>query len=236
MISRSRFYRMSRAFIVAIGLVGVGSGCGSGTGDIANVDSQGESIICFGDSITEGVGAPANRGYPAVLASLLGSPIINAGRRGDTTYNAITRLEKEVLAKNPFLVIVEFGGNDMLKRIPSEETFRNLAQVIERIQEHGAMVLLVGVESDFPFSSSGYRRSYAELSRRYHTALIPNILEGILSNPDYKSDSIHPNEAGYRLIAGRIYDAVRPLLERNVALTQRGRTRRMSRAAGRAMR
>jgi lysophospholipase L1-like esterase len=42
--------------------------------------------------------------------------------------------------------------------------------------------------------------------------LIPRVLKGILSDRKLKSDSIHPNGAGYRLMAERILKQVRPLL------------------------
>jgi lysophospholipase L1-like esterase len=58
---------------------------------IRNLRSAGETIICFGDSLTEGVGAGSGEDYPSILSRLLVMPVINAGQRGDTTAEALAR-------------------------------------------------------------------------------------------------------------------------------------------------
>ncbi len=77
--------------------------------DVQNLGSVGKNIISFGDSLTEGVGAREGKSYPTLLAEGLGRPIINAGRRGDTTTAGLSRLERDVLGRNPRLVLVLFG-------------------------------------------------------------------------------------------------------------------------------
>src|SRR4029434_4564928 len=78
---------------------------------IRNIRSAGRTIICFGDRLTEGVRAEPGEDYTAVVARAPGLPIINAGRRGDTTAEALARISDAVLNKNPRLVIVLLGGN-----------------------------------------------------------------------------------------------------------------------------
>lgn len=58
---------------------------GENFAQIRNIRSAGETIICFGDSLTEGVGAAEGEDYPSALSRQLASPVVNAGRRGDTT-------------------------------------------------------------------------------------------------------------------------------------------------------
>src|SRR3990167_9273300 len=109
------------------------------------VSLEGKSIICFGDSITEGVGAGPGEDFPSLLAEKFGRPVINAGKGGETTYDALKRLPSDVLERNPGLVIVEFGGNDYLQKIPKEETFKNLEEIISKIQDRGATAVLAAV-------------------------------------------------------------------------------------------
>ncbi len=177
---------------------------------IKNLDSKGETIICFGDSITEGVGASKGKDYPSVLSQLLGVKVINAGKAGDTTYSALKRLEKDVLAKNPYLVIVELGGNDFLRRMPKEDTIKNLREIIIRIQERGAIVALVDVS--WGIFLSGYRKEFKKLAKELGCIFIPAILKGILNDPSRKYDWVHPNDEGYRLIAHRIYRYIAPYI------------------------
>ena len=58
----------------------------------------GETIVCFGDSLTYGTGAAQGLDYPAKLADMIGLPVINAGVPGDTTARALARID-DVMAK-----------------------------------------------------------------------------------------------------------------------------------------
>lgn len=178
---------------------------------VRNLHSQGENIICFGDSLTEGVGAAKGEDYPSGLARQLRYQVINAGRRGDTTADALSRLDQDVLGQNPRLVIVLLGGNDFLRQVPLSETRKNLEEIVQRIQERGAMAVLVGVR--LGLFTDEYGPVYKEIAKKHGALFIPEVLKGILSDPKSKSDSIHPNAAGYQLMAERILKQVKPLLE-----------------------
>lgn len=184
---------------------------GGSFGAIRNLQSRGENIICFGDSLTEGVGAGNREDYPSLLARQMPYPVINAGRRGDTSADGLSRLERDVLGRNPRLVIVLFGGNDFLRQIPLSESRKNLEEIVRRIQEHGAMVLLVGLR--LGLFTDEYGPLYEEIAEKHGALYIPQVLKGILSDPKLKSDSIHPNGAGYQVMAERILEQVKPLLE-----------------------
>ena len=74
------------------------SGCGGERFDsVRNLGSAGETIVCFGDSLTEGVGAGSGEDYPTVLSRELMMPVVNAGRRGDTTARALERISASVM-------------------------------------------------------------------------------------------------------------------------------------------
>ena len=72
------------------------------------------------------------------------------------------------------------------------------------------MVVLVGVQPGL-FGDEA-REEYRKIARARRTAFVPNILDGILAEPQFKSDEIHPNDAGYEKIAQRIANTVEPLL------------------------
>lgn len=194
-----------------VGLISSACERGGDFSAVRNLQSRGEGIICFGDSLTEGVGAGNGEDYPSVLARQLPYPVVNVGRRGDTSADGVSRLDRDVLERNPRLVIVLFGGNDFLRQIPTSETKKNLGEIVRRIQEHGAMVVLLGMR--LGLFTDEYGPLYEEIAERHGALLIPEILKGILSDPGLKSDSIHPNGAGYRLMAQRIVEKVKPLLE-----------------------
>ena len=179
------------------------SGCSP---HIKNLANNGQNIICFGNSITQGLGANEGESYPENLEKLTGKRVINSGVPGDTTLSALKRLEKDILGKNAFLVIVELGGNDFLRRIPKKTTLENLEIIILKIQKTGTAVALCDISSHFFLS--GYRNDFKRLARKTNSILIPKLLKGILDNPSLKYDRIHPNSKGYILIARRVYNEI----------------------------
>jgi len=186
------------------------SGCAKQ--EIKNADPAGTAIICFGDSLTLGYGAGPGEDYPAILAKLAGLPVINAGVDADTTFLALNRLKSDVLNKGARLVIVEFCGNDFIKKVPFEATISNLRQIIRYAQRQGALVALVDISAGFFLLE--YRVAYRKLAREEGAIFIPAILNGILTNPSMKSDFLHPNANGYKIVAERIYQAIRPYLKK----------------------
>lgn len=198
-------------YLFFIGFLLFACGRGADYSSVRNLGSPGENVICFGDSLTEGVGAGEGEDYPSILARHLQQPVINMGRRGDTAAQGLSRLERDVLNRNPRLVIVLFGGNDFLRRVPLSKTSRELEVIVKNIQQQGAMVILVGLK--LGLFTDEYGHVYKKILKKYGTLYIPCILKGILSDPKLKSDSIHPNSAGYRLMAERILKQLRPLLQ-----------------------
>ncbi len=172
--------------------------------------TSGSNIIAFGDSLVAGRGATDGHDFVSVLSGRIGVPIINAGRNGDTAGSALERLDEDVLARNPRVVIVLLGGNDFIRRVPTEETFDSLTTIVERIRRRGSAVVLVGLSVGFFTDSYGER--FEALARRASAGLVPDILGDIRGHPDRMSDAIHPNDAGYRMIADRIEPVLRDLL------------------------
>lgn len=179
------------------------------TDPIANYPSKGVDIVAFGDSLIEGVGSTEGNDFVSLLSKKVGKPIINLGRSGDTTADGITRLN-QLDKYNPKVVILLLGGNDHLKKAPVEETRRNLATLIENIQGRGAVVLLLGVRGGLlndPFDTE-----FEKLRDVYNTAFVPDVLDGLFGNAKYMSDAIHPNDAGYKMIAERVYPVLNKII------------------------
>ena len=181
-------------------------------GKVTNLDSRGSAVIAYGDSLTAGVGATPGEDYPSRLAQRTGVEILNAGVSGDTTASAWLRIDSDVLAHDPRIVIVGLGGNDFLRRMPVAETEANLRKIVRKIQAQGAMVVLLGFE--FPSLGPSYADMYERVADDEKFLLIPNLMEGILNNQSMKSDEIHPNARGYDLMAERVEGPLEKLIER----------------------
>lgn len=178
---------------------------------ITNDPPQGAAIIAFGDSLVEGVGAPPGSDFPSVLSRRLGVPILNRGISGDTSETALLRLSRDVLEEDPKIVIVLIGGNDVLRRIPPEETVRNVREIIRSIHEHGAAVILAGVRGGFFVDA--LKSNFQAIAEDTGSLYVPDVLQGLLGNSRFMSDAIHPNALGYEAIAEKMEPALRRLLE-----------------------
>ena len=179
---------------------------------IANLASRGTNIIAFGDSLTAGYGVIAGEDYPSRLAAITGIPIVNAGVNGDTTDSALARIDADVLTRDPRIVIVGLGGNDFLRGAPIATTEANLRTIIQKIHAAGAMVVVLGYK--FPTLQANYETMYERVAKDEQCLLVPDLLDGIESNPQLKSDEIHPNARGYQLIAERVAGPLQKLLRR----------------------
>jgi len=171
----------------------------------------GGNIICLGDSLTAGEGAAEGGDYPSQLSRLIGKPIINAGRSGDTTQMVLARLKKDVLERSPGIVLVMLGANDVLQKIPNETIFQNLKDIILSIQQEGALIIVAGF--NIPLVGRNLDAEFKKLTKGTGAILIPDILHDVLENRRHMSDHIHPNEAGYAIIAERFDEILKRYLD-----------------------
>jgi lysophospholipase L1-like esterase len=115
-----------------------------------------------------------------------------------------------VLSRDPRVVIVILGGNDLIRRVPREQTLENMSQIVERIRARGAGVILAPVSLGVVVDQ--YADGYDEIAERTSSVLVPDILDGILGQQGMTSDPIHPTDRGYELMAARIEPALRAML------------------------
>jgi acyl-CoA thioesterase I len=166
--------------------------------------------VAFGDSLTEGFGAGLGGDYPAQLSKALGVPIENLGKSGETSTDGLNRLA-EVEALIPRVVLLCFGGNDVLRGHSRERMLANLGTMIDRLQARGSFVVLIGIRSANLLGDEN-AGGFAALAEEKGTLHVPDILDGIITQPRLMTDYVHPNDAGYAKIAERIAEELRPLL------------------------
>ncbi len=180
--------------------------------EIINIQSTGTSIVAFGDSLVRGVGSTEGRDFISALADDVGEPIINLGKSGDTTLTALERIDT-IWEHNPKVVIVLLGGNDYLKRIPMTETFNNLDTIVNEIHAHGSAVLLLGVRGGLLRDT--YNDAFEDFAKDHKVGFVPNVLDGLIGNKEYMSDTIHPNDLGYAKVADKVFPVLQEMLEDN---------------------
>ncbi len=196
----------------ALAVVAVGSYWWAGAPPGPPPLDPGRDVIVFlGDSITSGHGLPLPLTFPHRVGDSLGVDIRNAGIPGDLTAGGLARLDRDVLAHRPKLVVVELGVNDAFRRLPAGQTLGNLRAIVRRIRQDGAGVLLVHIDPR-PIGPDNYRQGYKDLARAEGTWLVEDFLTGVA--PGLTTDGLHPNEEGHARLAARLEPVLREILAR----------------------
>lgn len=165
------------------------------------------TIVAFGDSLTAGPGVASNETYPAVVQQLLrdrghNATVYNDGVSGETSAGALQRVD-HVISHAPDIVILETGVNDILGGSDAQ-TANNLNAIIDELQANNITIILAGMEAFGEFG--GYRievqTMYPDIAAAQDVHFIPFFLRGVAGQPEYTlPDMVHPNAAGYRVIA-----------------------------------
>lgn len=174
----------------------------------AKVAGPARHILAFGDSLFAGYGLDRpDQSYPGQLQAALQSEgidarIANAGVSGDTTAAGLQRLDftLDSQSQTPDLVILELGGNDLLRGLPPEQTKANLAAMLEKLKARGIPVLLMGMRAP-PNGGLEFQRQfdaiYPALAKEYGAKLVPFFMESVYDKPELiQPDHVHPTKDG----------------------------------------
>ena len=179
-------------------------------------------LICFGDSLTAGYGTESGESYPDELQRLLDAQgynyhVVNLGVSGETTKDGLERVAG-VAARHPEIVVLEFGGNDGLRGLPLEQTQKNLAAMIERLQKSGAQVALAGISLPAEYGPEYVAKInaiYPALAKKYHVRLLPFLLKNVYGVPgDMQDDGHHATAQGNKQVAVNVEMLIKPMLRK----------------------
>lgn len=207
MFDRRKFLIASLS-LPALGLVG----CGKDTKKFNKLPPK-SLISALGDSLTFGYGVDKNQSYPTLLAQKSGWTVDNDGVSGDTTSDVLQRLPT-ILAKNPKLVLLGVGGNDVLRRTDPETTKANLLKIVNDLQSKAIAVVLIAqphLSASALFGKASDNPVYQEIAKKTGVPLLDNVWSEILSDNSLKSDQIHANAAGYAQFTDKLYQFLQEL-------------------------
>lgn len=193
--------------------------------ELAPLGSTEQRVVFMGNSITDSWA----RWFPEMFA---GKPYVGRGISGQTTPQMLVRFRQDVVALRPAVVVILAGTNDIAGNTgPSslEMIEDNIASMAEIARANGIRVVLSSVLPVFDYAwkpgvepaprivaLNAWIRAYAAKHNAvyldYHTAMADE-RQGLRA--DFTADGVHPNEAGYRVMA--------PLTERAIAQAMRRR-------------
>jgi acyl-CoA thioesterase-1 len=168
-------------------------------------------VVFLGDSLTAGLGLAEAQAFPALVERALekeGLPlrVLNAGVSGDTTAGGLSRLDW-LLGQKPEVVVVGLGANDGLRALPIEETEKNLREIVGRVREAGADVLLLGmrIPPNYGPYADDFAALYPRIAEEMEVPLVPFLLDGVGGVRELNlEDGIHPNAEGQKQVAATV--------------------------------
>lgn len=192
-------------FLLALLAVLLASAC---SGRKAEAIPRGAVVVVLGDSLTAGYGLDAGKSWTTHLAAASGWQVVNAGVSGDTVAQGQARLAALLEAHRPAAVLVELGGNDMLRRQPQRETVAGLEAIVDQVRAAGARPVLVATPAPSlagaVFRNLADAAFYAEIGKRRDVPVIEDAVADVLSQPELKLDQLHPNADGHRVLAAQV--------------------------------
>lgn len=169
-------------------------------------------ILAYGDSLTYGTGAAPTESYPAILEQLVGRRVDSSGVPGEVTAEGLSRLQGLLERGKPALLIICHGGNDLLRQMDKKQAADNIRAMVRLAKERGAAVVLIAVPS--PGIALSPPSFYREIAAEMAVPIEEHILTTVLADGSLRSDSIHPNAAGYWKIA----ESIAALLKKSGAI------------------
>jgi len=197
----------------------------------ASDDPKTLTVLALGDSLTAGYGLEAGEGFTDQLELWLqeklgaGSKVkvINAGISGDTSSGGNARVEWSLYgeAANPDVVIVEFGGNDVLRGIDPTYTRKNIDNMVKILTEKNLRVLVAGMQASpslGPDYTADFNSIFSDVAKKYNATLYPFFLEGVAADEALnQDDGIHPTLEGVQIIVSKIGPVVLEMLLADMA-------------------
>ncbi|NNL65361.1 MAG: arylesterase [Myxococcales bacterium] len=190
-------------------------------GDRGVEDSR-RVVLFLGDSLSAGYGLPLGESFPARIQQRIdaeGLPfrVVNAGVSGDTTAGGLRRIEW--LLRQPVdTLVIQLGGNDMLRGLDLNALRSNLRRIAERTRKAhpGAALVVAGMQAPANLGrdyASAFRASFEQLAAEFDAAYIPFLLEGVAMQPGLnQSDGIHPTAEGHERVAETVWGVLAPVL------------------------
>jgi acyl-CoA thioesterase-1 len=177
-------------------------------------------LVVLGDSLSAGLGLPANESFPVKLQKALSDKgieidLTNAGVSGDTASGGRDRLDWSV-ADGTEAVIVELGANDALRGIDPAITRSALTEILKRLQARGIAVMLCGMLAPPNYGSdyaAKFNAIYPDLAKQFGVTFYPFFLDGVAADAKLnQADGIHPTAAGVDIVVARMLPTVEAFL------------------------
>lgn len=169
-------------------------------------------LVVLGDSLSAGLGLPAQDAFPTKLQKALQAKGIavdmtNAGVSGDTSSGGRDRLDWSV-PEGTEGVVLELGANDAMRGIDPDLTRAALTDIVRRLKARKIAVMLCGMLAPPNFGAdygARFNSIYPDLAKQFDVPLYPFFLDGVAADAKLnQADGIHPTAEGVNIIVNNM--------------------------------
>jgi acyl-CoA thioesterase-1 len=176
-----------------------------------------DKILLIGDSLSAGYGLEQDQAWVHLLQNKYNNEnrvitIINTAISGQTTDNALLKIDTWLKVHQPTHVLIELGGNDGIRGFPIKLLQNHLMQLVTRSQQYGAKVALMEIQIP-PNLGQRYRKmfteSYSKVTSKTNAYLMPYFMVEIATNRDLMlPDNLHPNDKAQPIIRDFMFEEI----------------------------
>lgn len=179
------------------------------------------TILIVGDSLSAGYGIDPSQGWVQLLQQRLQNlkykyHVVNASITGDTTSNGLQRLPAALKQYQPQITIIELGGNDALRGLPTPLIKNNLQKIIALTEAANSKVMLLGVRipPNYGEAYTGqFQQIYQDFSQQTDLVVVPLFLTGIdTDHAKMQADGIHPLASAQPVMLENVWGTLQKLL------------------------
>lgn len=182
-----------------------------------------KNILFFGNSLTAGYGLESqDLAFPGIIQQRIDSltlpyRVINGGLSGETSAAGRERIDW-LLREKIDIFVLELGANDGLRGIPTEETNKNLQEIVDKVKTKYPDCKLVLTGMMVPPSMGGdygkaFTAIFPALAEKNNMAFVPFLLADVAGETALnQQDGIHPTEEGHQILANHVWEVLEPLL------------------------
>ena len=209
-----RLFRVFSAAFAAAWLCSCDGGGGGGGGSADVGDNDKNTVVCIGDSITQGRCAPAGDPYPTRLAALSGKNVINAGVCGERSFSTAARAPGVLAKYKPGYMCLMIGANDASFGDDPVAVGEDIRSIIQAAKAQKTIALVATVTPTFgshEYSNGGVdhiNNVIRQVVKEEGARLVDVNKEFGDDASLVQDDGLHPSDSGTQLIALSFNDKI----------------------------
>lgn len=176
-----------------------------------------DKVLLIGDSLSAGYGLEQAEAWVHLLQNKYDENnkaiiLINTAISGQTTDNALLKIDMWLKVHQPSHVLIELGGNDGIRGFPVKLLQKHLTELVDKSLQQGAKVALMEIQIPpnlGPRYSKMFIESYSKVAKETGAYLMPYFMTQVAVDSSLmQNDNLHPNAKAQPMIRDFMYNEI----------------------------